>query len=232
LPAWPPKEKSDKIIFLQPQGRLAWTKPTTTSAYSEYISDPAKPVPYTEDVHKRRTTEYMTDDQRFASRRPDVLVFETEILNEELTLTGTLTADLWASTTGTDADFVVKLIDVFPDPVDSGEKSDYPLGGYQMLIRGEVMRGKFRNSFEKPEAFVPNKVTRVKFDLPDIAHTFKKGHKVMVQIQSTWFPLVDRNPQKFLNIYTAKDSDYQKASIRVYHDAKYASGITLPVLKK
>ena len=134
--------------------------------------------------------------------------------------------------TRTDADFIVKVIDVFPNDFSYSKKDDYPMGGYEMLVRGEVMRGKFRNSFEKPEAFVPNKVTRVKFDLPDIAHTFKKGHKVMVQIQSSWFPLVDRNPQKFLNIYTAKDSDYQKASIRIYHDAKYASGITLPVLKK
>ena len=231
LQTWPPKEKSDKVIFLQPQGRLAWTKPTATSAFSEYISDPAKPVPYTEDVHKRRTTEYMTDDQRFASRRPDVLVFETEGLNDELTLTGPLIADLLVSTTGTDADFIVKVIDVFPDPIDSETQSTYPMGGYQMLIRGEVMRGKFRNSFEKPEAFNPNKVSRVKFELPDVAHTFKKGHKLMVQIQSSWFPLVDRNPQKFLNIYNAKDSDYQKTSIRIYHDAKNSSSITLPVLE-
>jgi putative CocE/NonD family hydrolase len=232
LNVWPPKEKSDQVIFLQPNGGLTWTKPTSTSAYSEYISDPAKPVPYTEDVHKRRTREYMTDDQRFASRRPDVLVFETEVMNEELTLTGTLIADLWVSTTGTDADFIVKVIDVFPDPFEGDKVSDYPMGGYQMLIRGEVMRGKFRNSFEKPEAFAPNKVARVKFELPDVAHTFKKGHKIMVHIQSTWFPLVDRNPQKFLNIYTAKDSDYQKASMRIYHDVKHSSGITLPVLKK
>ena len=232
LGAWPPKEKSDKVIFLQPQGKLGWTKPAATNAYTEYISDPAKPVPYTEDVHQGRTTSYMTDDQRFASRRPDVVVFETDVLNEDLTLAGTVIADLLVSTTGTDADFIVKVVDVFPDNFEYKNNSKYPMGGYQMLIRGEVMRGKFRNSFEKPQAFTPNKVERVKFELPDVAHTFQKGHKLMIQIQSTWFPLVDRNPQKFVNIYTANDSDYQKATIRIYHDAKNSSGIILPVWKR
>lgn len=232
LGEWPPKGKTDQVIFLQPQGRLGWTKPTVSTDFTEYTSDPARPVPYTEDVHMRRTVQYMTDDQRFASRRPDVTVFETEVLTEDLTLAGTVVADLLVSTTGTDVDLVVKVIDVFPNDFEYEKKSNYPMGGYQMLIRGEVMRGKFRNSFEKPEAFTPNKVARVKFELPDVAHTFKKGHKLMVQIQSSWFPLVDRNPQKFLNIYTAKDSDYQKASIRIYHDAKNSSGITLPVWKK
>jgi len=135
------------------------------------------------------------------------------------------------STTGTDADFIVKVVDVFPDTFEY-KNGKYPMGGYQMLIRGEVMRGKFRNSFEKPQAFTPNKVERVKFELPDVAHTFQKGHKLMIQIQSTWFPLVDRNPQKFVNIYTAGDSDYQKATMRIYHDAKNSSGIILPVWKR
>jgi putative CocE/NonD family hydrolase len=156
----------------------------------------------------------MTDDQRFAARRPDVLVFETETLGDDLTLAGTVVADLLVSITGTDADFVVKVIDVFPDEFSYAEKDDYPMGGYQMLVRGEIMRGKFRNSFEKPEAFTPNKVERVKFELPDIAHTFKKGHRLMIQIQSSWFPLVDRNPQKFVNIYECSDSDFQKATIK------------------
>ncbi len=232
LNEWPPKEKSDKVIFLQPGGQLGWTKPTAPNAFSEYISDPARPVPYTEDVHLGRTSSYMTDDQRFASRRPDVAVFQTEILKEDLTVAGTVIADLFVSTTGTDADFVVKVVDVFPNDFKYISKNDYPMGGYQMLVRGEVMRGRFRNSFEKPEPFTPNKAEHVKFELPDIAHTFRKGHKLMIQIQSSWFPLVDRNPQKFVNIYTAQDSDYQKATIRIYCDATNSSGIILPVWKK
>ena len=147
-------------------------------------------------------------------------------------MAGTLIADLLVSTSGTDGDFIVKVIDVFPDNAPGNGKNNYSMGGYQMLVRGEVMRGKFRNSFEKPETFTPNKIERVKFELPDVAHTFKKGHKVMVQIQSTWFPLVDRNPQKFVNIYTAQDSDFQKATIRIYHDAKNSSGIVLPVVSR
>lgn len=239
-PQWPPAGKTDQALYLQPNGQLGWDKPTVKSSYSEYISDPAKPVPYTEDVHFSRTINYMTDDQRFASRRTDVLTFQTDTLTAEVTLGGTLVADLLTSITGTDADYVVKLIDVFPDNFSypgtvttTGRSANgpYPMGGYQMLVRGEVMRGRFRNSFEKPEAFKPNKIERVKFELPDVAHTFKKGHRIMVQVQSSWFPLVDRNPQKFVNIYTADDSDFQKATIRVYHDAANSSHIVLPILK-
>jgi putative CocE/NonD family hydrolase len=217
---------------------------TADNSFSDYISDPAHPVPYTEDVGLGRTREYMIDDQRFASRRPDVLTFTTDILTEDLTLAGPLVADLITSISTTDADFVVKLIDVFPDnfrydgPHPSGETGkDYPMGGYQMLVRGEIMRGKYRNSFsggpggEKPEPFTPNKITEVKYTLPDVAHTFKKGHKLMIQIQSSWFPLADRNPQKFVDIYHCDDSDFQKATIKIYHDAVNASKIILPVLK-
>jgi len=192
-----------------------------------------KPVPYTEDVHTERTAEYMTDDQRFASRRPDVMVYQTDVLTEDITLTGPLTADLFVSTTGTDADYVVKLIDVFPPdtkkPADSEIK--VPLGGYQMLVRGEVFRGKYRNSFEKPEAFVPGKVTEVKYEIPDVAHTFRKGHRIMIQVQNSWFPLVDRNPQKFVNIYKCSDSDFQKATHRIYGDSKYQSNLKVTVLQ-
>lgn len=240
FPQWPPAGKTDQPLYLQPNGKLAWDKPTLKNSFSEYISDPAKPVPYTEDVHWNRTRDYMTDDQRFAARRTDVLTFQTDVLTDDVTLGGTLVADLLTSITGTDADFVVKLIDVFPDDFaypgttpaagrDAG--GPYPMGGYQMLVRGEVMRGRFRNSFEAPEAFKPNKVERVKFELPDVAHTFRKGHRIMVQVQSSWFPLVDRNPQKFVNIYEANDSDFQKATIRVHHDATNSSHIVLPVLK-
>jgi putative CocE/NonD family hydrolase len=222
-------------LYLQNNGNLSWNKPATSGSFTEYISDPAKPVPYTEDVHLRRTREYMTDDQRFASRRPDVLVFKTDTFTEDVTLGGPLYANLFAAISTTDADFVVKLIDVYPDNFKyegpSPTNVDYPVGGYQMLVRGEVMRGKFRNSFEKPEAFTPNKVEKVNFYLPDVAHTFKKGHRIMVQVQSSWFPLVDRNPQKFVNIYQASESDFQKANIKIYHDAAYPSSIILPVMK-
>lgn len=226
---WPPKEKTEKVIYFQNGGKLGWSKPVSTNGFSEYISDPAHPVPYTEDVHLWRTAEYMTDDQRFASRRPDVLTFETGVLTEDLTVAGTVTANLLASISGTDADFIVKIIDVFPDEAVDPENDGYPMGGYQMLVRGEVMRGRYRNGFEKGIPFTPGKTEAVKFELPDIAHTFRKGHRVMVQVQSSWFPLVDRNPQKFVNIYTARDEDYQKATVRIYHNSNNASGITLPV---
>jgi putative CocE/NonD family hydrolase len=162
------------------------------------------------------------------------MVYQTEPLGEDITLTGPLTADLFVSTTGTDADFVVKLIDVYPDSTKSSYKEEVkvPLGGYQMLVRGEVFRGKYRNSFEKPEPFVPGKVTEVKYSIPDVAHTFRKGHRIMVQVQNSWFPLVDRNPQKFVNIYKCSDSDFQKATQRIYHDAEYPSSIIVNILKQ
>ena len=227
-------------MYLQSGGKLNWSKPAGASSFSEYISDPAKPVPYEEFVHFNRTRTYMTDDQRFAARRTDVLVFQTDTLTDAVTLTGNVIADLLVSTSTTDADFVVKVIDVYPDNlsynnVDIYAEKDpvnpYPMGGYEMLVRAEIMRGKFRNSFSKPEPFVPGKVTEVKWELPDMAHTFLKGHRIMVQIQSSWFPLADRNPQKFMDIYTANDNDFQKANIHIYHDAEHQSKIILPVLK-
>jgi len=217
--------------------KLKTTNPNDPG-FTEYISDPAHPVPYTEDVHLGRTREYMSDDQRFASRRTDVLTYSTGTLTEDLTLAGPVIADLMVSISTTDADFVVKLIDVFPDEYKydeaefgKGNGLTYPMGGYQMLVRGEIMRGRYRNSFEKPEAFTPGVPTQVKYTLPDVAHTFKKGHKLMIQIQSSWFPIADRNPQKFVDIYKADDSDFQKATIKIYHDAVNASKIILPVLK-
>ncbi|UYQ93951.1 CocE/NonD family hydrolase [Chitinophaga horti] len=240
LPKWPMAQASQPV-YLGENGKLSFSKPTAANSASEYISDPAKPVPYTEDVHFNRTINYMTDDQRFAARRPDVLVFQTDILTEDMTLAGPVVADLFASISTTDADFVVKVIDVFPDDFRYTEDADsehrrvpsstYPVGGYQMLVRGEIMRGKFRNSFEKPEAFVPNTPSEVKFTLPDVAHTFKKGHRLMIQVQSSWFPIADRNPQQFMDIYTAKDSDFRKAQVRILHDAVHPSRIILPILK-
>lgn len=245
--AWPPKGVENKPIYLLDKSKLSFTAPETNSSFTQYTSDPAKPVPYTgEAPHKRRTSEYMTDDQRFAAQRTDVLVFETEILKEDLTLAGVVTANLKVAISTTDADFVVKVIDVFPNKFEYDstyccdwliglpkklEKKPYLMDNYQMLVRGEIMRGKFRNSFEKPEAFKPGEITTVKFDLPDVAHTFKAGHKLMIQIQSSWFPIADRNPQQFVDIYHCDEKDFVKSDIKVYHDKQNASSIVLPVLK-
>jgi putative CocE/NonD family hydrolase len=231
---WPPAETTEQSLYLQPGGGLSFSPPTVTGpSYDEYVADPAKPVPYTEDVHLRRTREYMTDDQRFAARRPDVMVYETEVLSESVTLTGPLEIDLWVSTTGTDADYVVKLIDVFPDDLEDYPANDkqVPMAGYQMLVRGDILRGRYRNSFEDPEPFQPGEVTRVTFEIPDVAHTFQPGHRIMIQVQNSWFPLVDRNPQTFVNIYEADEEDFQKATHRIYHDRERPSRVRVRVLK-
>lgn len=229
---WPASNMQMTPFYLQSGGKISNNRPVQTNSFTEYTSDPFKPVPYTDGIHLNRTREYMTDDQRFASRRTDVAVFQTDILKEDITLGGPVVADLDVSISTSDADFVVKLIDVFPDNFAYKQPdNNYPMGGYQMLVRGEIMRGKFRNSFEHPEPFVPGKPTKVKFTLPDIAHTFKKGHRLMIQIQSSWFPLMDRNPQKFMDIYKAKDSDFQPSVIRIHHAAGNASAIYLPVIK-
>lgn len=214
-PQWPPANTTSVKYYLGAAGNLS-TQPGNAFSFEEFVSDPAHPVPYTEDVHLRRTREYMTDDQRFAARRPDVLTYSTPVLTEDLTVTGPIMAELLVTTTGTDADWVVKVIDVFPDTLSTVENGT-PMGGYQMLVRGEIMRGRYRNSFERPEAFTPNAVASVNFELPDVAHTFKKGHKLMIQVQSSWFPLADRNPQQFVNIYECTDADFIKASHRVMH---------------
>ncbi len=231
--AWPPAETKPTAYYFAAGGKLGEQKPGDLKSSSEYISDPAKPVPYTNGIYGRRNNEYMAEDQRFASTRPDVLVFETIELEEDLTLAGPITADLLVSITGTDADFIVKLVDVYPDSAITPR--DAPRGtvmaGMQVLVRAEVMRGKFRNSFEKPAPFIPGKIERVKFDLNDVAHVFKKGHKIMVQVQSSWFPLVDRNPQQFLSIPKAEEKDFKKATIKIFHEAANASSIVLPVLK-
>jgi uncharacterized protein len=237
--AWPAREAKEEKIYLQDGHTLSAQIPQKDSSFDEYNSDPAHPVPYTQDVHFNRTRDYMTDDQRFASRRPDVLTYQSSVLKEDFTIGGPVTADLLTSISTTDADFVVKLIDVFPDSdsynrVDIYAVSDpvkrYPMGGYQMLVRGDIFRGKFRHSFEKPEPFQPGKIETVHFTLPDVAHTFQKGHRVMVQIQSSWFPLSDRNPQKYTNIYTCDSMDFQKSTIRLYHERQYASALIVSVL--
>jgi hypothetical protein len=232
FPTWPPKNVVEKKLYFLPGEIASFQAPAVNNSFDEYVSDPMNPVPYMEDVHSGRPASYMNDDQRFASRRPDVMVYQTVILAEDITITGPLTADLFVTTTGTDADYVVKLIDVLPPDLKAEEQSiKVPLGGYQMLVRGEVMRGRYRNSLEKPEPFIPGKVTEVKYELPDVAHTFKKGHRIMIQVQNSWFPLIDRNPQKYVNIYKCSDSDFQKATMRIYHDSAYPSNLKVNILQ-
>ncbi len=231
--AWPPSQAVSRTLYFSPGGRLAFDPPGGgPEAFDEYLSDPAKPVPYTAEPSTGYPRSYPLEDQRFAATRPDVLVYETEPLDEDLTLAGPLQATLHVSTTGTDADWVVKLVDVYPgdfpnpDPNPAGVK----LGGYQQLVRGDVFRGKFRNSFQQPEPFEPGKVTKIEFTMPDVCHCFRRGHRVVVQVQSSWFPLVDRNPQTFVNIPTAKPDDFRKATHRIYRAAHAPSGLVVQVL--
>jgi putative CocE/NonD family hydrolase len=231
LKQWPPADIKPADLYLHKGGKLSFTQPQVSNSYEEYTSDPDKPVPYTDGIHKNRTAEYMDDDQRFAATRTDVLTFETDTLTRDMTLAGPLGVDLMVSLSTTDADFVVKLIDVFPDNFKYSDTDKYIMSGYEMLVRGDIIRGRYRNSLSKPEAFVPGKFTKVKYTLNDIAHTFKKGHRVMVQIQSSWFPIADRNPQQFIDIYHAKDSDFIKSDIRIYTSAGAGSKIVLPVMQ-
>ena len=222
--SWPPKNISTQKLYLQANGKMAFNSSTTSTTFDEYISDPNNPVPYQGGVLESRSREYMVDDQRFASTRPDVMVYQTDVLTEDITITGPVINHLFVSTTGTDADYVVKLIDVFPE--NAPKYNGKLMGGYQNLIRAEIMRGKYRNSFEKPEAIVPNHKTNVTYTMPDVGHTFKKGHRIMIQVQNTWFPLADRNPQQFMNVYEATAKDFLKQTQRIYHD----SYIEVPVL--
>ncbi len=227
---WPPKETVATNFFLQAGEILSPKNGKATKGFDEYISDPANPVPYTKAVQGGRNNGYMAEDQRFASERNDVLSYLSENLTEDVTLAGKIIAYLQVSLSTTDADFVVKLIDVLPanEPTPITAPKGTVMAGLQRLVRADVFRGKFRESFTTPKPFVPNEITNVKFDLNDVAHTFKKGHKIMIQIQSTWFPLVDRNPQKFMRISDATENDFQKATIHIYHGSK----IVLPVLSR
>lgn len=221
---WPPKNVSTQKMYLQANGKISFQQANNAS-FDEYVADPNNPVPYQGGVLESRPREYMVDDQRFASTRPDVMVYQTDILTEDMTITGPIINHLFVSSTGTDADYVVKLIDVFPE--DTPKYNGKLMAGYQNLIRAEIMRGKYRNSFEKPEAMVPNQKTNVTYAMPDVGHTFKKGHRIMIQVQNTWFPLADRNPQQFMNVYEATAKDFLKQTQRIYHD----SYIEIPVLK-
>ncbi|MBC7553517.1 MAG: CocE/NonD family hydrolase [Taibaiella sp.] len=239
LSQWPPANNRNTILYFNANGKLNEQRPAGTGENfaSYYTSDPAKPVPYAEGIHFARTKEYMTDDQRFAAQRPDVLVYQTDTLPTAVTLGGAVIADLYTTINTTDVDFVVKLIDVFPDnfkydsTVDGpGNGRDYTMGGYQMLVRGEIMRGRYRNSFSDPAPFVPGKPTEVRFELPDVAHVFKKGHRIMVQVQSTWFPLADRNPQQFVDIYHCDAKDFIPCDVQIHCDEIHPSAIILPIL--
>ena len=239
--AWPPKAATPKTLYLRAGGKLSFNPPAEESGVDEYVSDPNHPVPfvgYTTDTVPQR---YMVDDQRFASYRPDVLVYQTEPLEEDVTIAGPVSPKLKVSSSGTDSDFDVKLIDVYPDDYLDAEEASHPnkrvldappvhMGGYEELLRGEPFRAKFRNSWEKPEALTPGKETEIDFTMPDLFHTFRRGHRIMVQIESSWFPLTDRNPQTFTDIPNARPEEFQKATEQVFRQRDAASGVDVLVM--
>jgi putative CocE/NonD family hydrolase len=238
--AWPPLQAKPRTLYFGADGKLGWQQGAAGSGFDEYVSDPRKPVPYIGYPATGVPQEYMVSDQRFAAKRPDVLVYQSDVLEEDVTIAGPVQPKLFVSTTGTDADWVVKLVDVYPVDYPSAEESegrgkDVPppalaMGGYQQLVRGNPLRGKFRHSFEKPEPFTPGKVEEVSFELGDVNHTFRRGHRIMVQVQSSWFPLIDLNPQTFVSIPKAKPEDFRKATQRVYHAPQTPSGLQVMVL--
>ncbi len=233
-PSWPPPAAKPTPFWFSEGGRLTTERVLAQpGAFDRYVSDPQKPVPFRERLSAQRDPEYMVEDQRFASRRPDVLSYVANVQDSDVTVAGPIDVDLWVSTTGSDADFVVKVIDVYPDHAADPDPNPrgVRMGGYQALVRGEVMRARFRSSFEKPAPMTPNEPTRIRFQLPDVNHTFRSGHRIMVQVQSSWFPLVDRNPQQFVDIYRAKDSDFQIATQTVYRGGDKHSSVTLPMIK-
>ncbi|HEX8787107.1 MAG TPA: CocE/NonD family hydrolase [Telluria sp.] len=237
--AWPPVQAQPRTLYFGPHGTLGWQQPPANSGYDEYVADPHKPVPYVAYPSTDVPQEYMVSDQRFAATRPDVLVYQSEVLQDDVTVAGPVMPKLFVSTTGTDADWVVKLIDVYPQEYPENEKpgrgSDVgapsaTMAGYEMLVRGNPLRGKFRHGFEHPEPFVPCKVEEISYYLGQVNHTFRRGHRIMVQVQSSWFPLVDLNPQTFTHIPTAKPEDFKAATQRVYHAADTPSGLQLLVM--
>lgn len=233
---WPPAATREAFLYPGAQGSLAFEpSPAGGGSFDQWVSDPANPVPSTQDIDIGMAREYMTDDQRFASRRPDVVAYQTPVLEEDVTLAGPLLAQLWVSTSGTASDWVVKLVDVFPpdaeDPPHEAFARGMRAGGAQMMVRSEVIRGRFRNSYENPEPFVPNQPTLVELPLQDVLHTFQAGHRIMIQFQSTWFPLVDRNPQRYVeNIYRAREGDFISATQRLYRSDPHRSRIRVGVL--
>ena len=232
--AWPPRARAPRKLYVREKGALSF-EPTTAEgpASDDYISDPSKPVPYTAEITRGWSRPYMAEDQRFAARRPDVLVYRSEVLEEDLTLAGPIQANLWVSTTGSASDFIVKVIDVYPDKVPGQKKGAKPdRGGQQTLVRAEAFRGRFRESYEKPKPFTPGEVTKVSFELQDVLHTFKRGHRLMVQIQSTWFPFIDRNPQKYVpNIFEAEEADFIKVTNRIHRSKSHPTHLEIGVLE-
>lgn len=235
--SWPPKEAVKMNLYLQPDGNLSFNKPKENSAtaFDSYISDPAHPVPYRnrpiEETYGpgSRWYTWLTEDQRFVNNRPDVLSWETNVLEEDLVVTGNLQAKIFGATSGSDCDWIVKLIDVYPEDY----KKEPKMSGYEFMVANDVFRGRFRKSFEKPEPITPNKIELYTIDLHSLNHVFKKGHKIMLQIQSTWFPIIDRNPQKYVtNIFEAKESDFMISTQKVYRSVEYPSCIELPVIKQ
>jgi uncharacterized protein len=238
--AWPPTQAKTRALYFHAGGKLSFEAPNEKEGFDEYVSDPARPVPFVDYISTSVPQRYMVDDQRFAARRPDVLVYQSEPLEEDVTIAGPVSPRLRVASTGTDSDFVVKLIDVYPGDYPDNEGASTSkrvlgppavrMGGYQQLLRGEPMRAKFRNSWEKPEPLTPGKLTALDFAMPDVYHTFRKGHRIMVQIQSSWFPLVDRNPQTFTEIPYAKLEDFKKATEEIFHTKDHASHIDVLVV--
>lgn len=238
---WPPADAKAKTLYLHAGGKLSFDPPNENEGMDEYVSDPAHPVPFINYIATSVPQRYMVDDQRFAARRPDVLVYQSDPLEEDVTIAGPISPKLSIASSGTDSDFVVKLIDVYPNDYPDNEVANASkrvlgppsvrMGGYQQLLRGEPMRAKFRNSWEKPEPLVPGKISQVDFTMPDLDHTFRKGHRIMVQIQSSWFPLVDRNPQSFVEIPDARPEDFKEATEQVFHRKDAASGVQVMVIR-
>jgi uncharacterized protein len=227
--SWPPAKAVRRSLYLSADGKVSFEPPSGRQKFDEYVSDPAKPVPVTSEIGDGMPGDYMTRDQRFAARRPDVLVYESEPLKEDMIVAGPITPVLRVSTSGTDSDFIVKLIDVYPD--NTPDSKGVHFGGYQQMVRGEPFRGKFRNGLNDPQPFKPGKPAKIEFVMPDVLHDFRQGHRIMVQIQSSWFPMVDLNPQRFENIPTAKASDFQRATERVYcggRDGTRIDVLTIP----
>jgi hypothetical protein len=244
--SWPPPEARRRTLYLREGGGLSWEPPARAASATRgkgsgvgdadvdtYVSDPAKPVPYTQALSFGYWPGYPTEDQRFAARRPDVLVYETEPLDDDVTIAGPIDVGLHVATSGTDADFIVKVVDVYPDDAPSQHAAGPVMAGYEQLVHGNVFRARWRRGFEAPRAMVPNRPDSLHFTLEDVMHTFRKGHRIMVQVQSTWYPLIDRNPQTFVpNIYRATAGDFRKATMSVFRSPTRPSGITVRVVPK